>query len=69
MTRFEYLKALVEVNRLARLDPAPTSYNGIELDRLSRKIDDYERSVFPFEIPTSKELDDFHAAQAKGNDD
>ena len=50
-TKRQYKEALAEVARLARLDPAPESSDGLRLELLAKLVEDYEKARFVFARP------------------
>ena len=47
-TKAQHKVALEEVMRLARLDPAPESSDGLRLELLAKLVEDYEKARFVF---------------------
>jgi HTH-type transcriptional regulator/antitoxin HigA len=50
-TKAQHRAALDEAVRLARLDPAPESSDGLRLELLAKLIEDYEKARFVFAKP------------------
>ena len=50
-TKAQHKAAFVELARLARLDPAPESSNGLRLELLAKLVEDYEKTRFVFAKP------------------
>jgi len=50
-TKAQHKAALEEVARLARLDPAPESIDGLRLELLAKLVADYESARFAFAKP------------------
>jgi HTH-type transcriptional regulator/antitoxin HigA len=50
-TKAQHRAALEEAVRLARLDPAPESSDGLRLELLAKLIEDYEKARFVFAKP------------------
>jgi len=50
-TKAQHRAALDEAMRLARLDPAPESNDGLRLELLAKLIEDYEKARFVFDKP------------------
>jgi len=50
-TAQQHREAHAEVERLARLDPAPESPDGLRLELLSKLVEDYEKAQFVFMKP------------------
>jgi len=50
-TKAQHRAALAEAVRLARLDPAPESSDGLRLELLAKLIEDYEKARFVFAKP------------------
>ena len=50
-TKAQHRAALHEAVRLARLDPAPESSDGLRLELLAKLIEDYEKARFVFAKP------------------
>lgn len=50
-TKAQHKAALVEIERLARLDPSPKSPGGLRLEVLAKLVDDYEATKFMFAKP------------------
>jgi HTH-type transcriptional regulator/antitoxin HigA len=50
-TKAQHKAALEEVARLARLDPAPESADGLRLELLAKLVEDYETTRFAFAKP------------------
>lgn len=51
-TESEYRTYLAEVDRLANEDPSAGSTDGDRLELLAKLVEDYEKSVYRFELPT-----------------
>jgi antitoxin component HigA of HigAB toxin-antitoxin module len=47
-TEQQYRRYLKEVNRLVRLDPAPRTAQGVRLQLLAKRVEDYEKKHFKF---------------------
>jgi len=50
-TKAQHKVAIEELTRLARLDPAPESSNGLRLELLAKLVEDYEKTRFVFAKP------------------
>ena len=50
-TKAQHKVAIEELTRLARLDPAPESSNGLRLELLAKLVEDYEKERFVFAKP------------------
>jgi HTH-type transcriptional regulator/antitoxin HigA len=50
-TKAQHNAALEEIARLARLDPAPESNDGLRLELLAKLVEDYEKARFVFAKP------------------
>lgn len=50
-TKAQHKAALGEITRLARLDPAPESGDGLRLELLAKLVEDYESARFVFAKP------------------
>lgn len=50
-TKAQHKAAFEELARLARLDPAPESNNGLRLELLAKLVEDYEKTRFVFARP------------------
>ena len=50
-TKGQHKAALAEIDRLARLDPAAESENGLRLELLAKLVGDYEAKRFVFAKP------------------
>ncbi len=50
-TKAQHKAAFEEVARLARLDPAPESSDGLRLELLAKLVEDYEKARFVFATP------------------
>jgi HTH-type transcriptional regulator / antitoxin HigA len=50
-TKAQHKAAFAEVERLARLDPAPESPDGLRLELLTKLVEDYEKARFVFARP------------------
>lgn len=48
-TKAQHKAAFDEVARLARLDPAPESRDGLRLELLAKLVEEYEKARFVFE--------------------
>ena len=50
-TKAQHKAALEEIARLARLDPATVSSDGLRLELLAKLVEDYETARFAFAKP------------------
>lgn len=50
-TKAQHKAAVEEISRLARLDPAPESSDGLRLELLAKLVEDYEKARFVFAKP------------------
>lgn len=50
-TRAQHREAVEEISRLAAIDPAPQSAEGVRLELLAKLVGDYERERFVFRKP------------------
>ena len=50
-TKAQHKAAIAELTRLARLDPAPESSDGLRLELLAKLVEDYEKARFVFARP------------------
>jgi HTH-type transcriptional regulator/antitoxin HigA len=50
-TKAQHKAAFEEITRLARLDPAPESNDGLRLELLAKLVEDYEKARFVFAKP------------------
>jgi HTH-type transcriptional regulator/antitoxin HigA len=50
-TKAQHKAAFEELTRLARLNPAPESGNGLRLELLAKLVEDYEKKRFAFAKP------------------